>query len=569
MAVKSKLAESIGSLAKSVESLTRATEKLTKVDTLVKRSGDDFKKFGEETKKSTDKASKGIQMVADVLGQARAIGKDALAGITGSLASLATGGVKGAIEGIVDTVAGLSQALDLLIPGLGQATASLVKFAGGGIALLYELGEKTVEENQKLTEMRNTFDALGSRFNETGSSMLEHFEDLTGELPQTRAQLAAMAEPLIEAGIQGNKLVQSLEAQSAAQAMLGERGGRAYATLAQRARDAQRNFSPLSLTMHDLYSTGLSDADMAKKLGISVDQFSSQMRFGAFNAKQFGEALDSAIIEKGAKAQNSLMNLASTAMAKMRENIGILFQYGEKDNREGLDKFGKQLSNFGTIFDESTASGKMLHEVLHDMIDNTLSAAGNILTSARRGFKMLEIVFLTLYTNTHPLRRALHNLNKELGKSGHHGISFKSALMGIAAAATIASDMLSKLVNAATKVAAFGEKHPNISHQLGASALGAINPVLGAMRLVGHAEGGVVTGVHGGIATVKPADGEGLASIGRGEQIVPAGKQSTSSVSNVFHVMISGVGSSGEALELTEEALAIVFERARLKAGFG
>jgi hypothetical protein len=51
-----------------------------------------------------------------------------------------------------------------------------------------------------------------------------------------------------------------------------------------------------------------------------------------------------------------------------------------------------------------------------------------------------------------------------------------------------------------------------------ADAKAAGRPTLG-----GNAAGGVVTGVSGGLANVNPAPGEGLASIGRGERIVPAG----------------------------------------------
>lgn len=41
--------------------------------------------------------------------------------------------------------------------------------------------------------------------------------------------------------------------------------------------------------------------------------------------------------------------------------------------------------------------------------------------------------------------------------------------------------------------------------------------------LGGNAEGGLVTGIRGGLAQISPAPGEGLASIGRGERIVSAG----------------------------------------------
>jgi hypothetical protein len=54
--------------------------------------------------------------------------------------------------------------------------------------------------------------------------------------------------------------------------------------------------------------------------------------------------------------------------------------------------------------------------------------------------------------------------------------------------------------------------------------------------LLGNAAGGIVTGVSGGFANVNPAPGEGLASIGRGERIVPAGG------SGEVHLHVNGLG---------------------------
>jgi hypothetical protein len=60
----------------------------------------------------------------------------------------------------------------------------------------------------------------------------------------------------------------------------------------------------------------------------------------------------------------------------------------------------------------------------------------------------------------------------------------------------------------------------------------------GRPTLGGNAAGGVVTGVNGGLANVNPAPGEGLASIGRGERIVPAGAGRGGDV----HLHVDGLG---------------------------
>jgi hypothetical protein len=57
-------------------------------------------------------------------------------------------------------------------------------------------------------------------------------------------------------------------------------------------------------------------------------------------------------------------------------------------------------------------------------------------------------------------------------------------------------------------------------------------------RAAGHAAGGLVTGINGGMAQISPAPGEGLASIGRGERILPAGAGGGASVA----LSVNGIG---------------------------
>lgn len=552
----------------------------------VKAYGEEFKKLGLEEKASSSLAQKaarldeaamkkkteGLKKVGDVLGQVRAMGKDAFDGLKNSAMGFANGDVKGGIAGIADGIAGIAQGLDLLVPGLGQATAALIKFGAAGANIMVDLAHRIIDENQKVTELRNAFAALGSRFGETGDSMLAHFSDLASELPQTREQIAAMAEPLIESGIQGNKLAQAIRAQSAAMAMLGERGGQAYTTLSGRARETGRVFAyaRINVSLQDILRTGLSVDDMAKKMGMSQKQFNTQMQFGSFNARQFGEALDEAMIQKGAKAQASIGTMVSTALAKGQSLIGQLFQYGNKESRSGLDSFGKSLSHFMTLFDQSTASGKMLHDTLHDIFEGVLKKAGTVLTGVRIGFKMLEVVFNEVAIKSVPLYIAFGKLEKQVKKSPPTLRDFKIALAGIGDAAEVAGKSLAFVVNMATKLIALRQAQSHVEGNVGKflgqnmNMNGLVNHVLAP-----HATGGVVTGMHNGLATVRAADGEGLASIGRGERIVPANDTSKSGGGMTNHIHIQIAGHEGQSIiELTEEALDLVFERIALKRGF-
>jgi hypothetical protein len=64
-----------------------------------------------------------------------------------------------------------------------------------------------------------------------------------------------------------------------------------------------------------------------------------------------------------------------------------------------------------------------------------------------------------------------------------------------------------------------------VAQAMGEGAQGGLagEDTLNAIALKGHATGGMVTGIHNGMAQVTAAAGEGLASIGKGERILPRG----------------------------------------------
>ena len=82
------------------------------------------------------------------------------------------------------------------------------------------------------------------------------------------------------------------------------------------------------------------------------------------------------------------------------------------------------------------------------------------------------------------------------------------------------------MVENQAKLDALAAKPPAVPGSLRLATLkqwGATDADIAAMGLSANDRGGLVTGVSGGIANVRPAAGEGLASIGAGERIMPAG----------------------------------------------
>jgi hypothetical protein len=70
------------------------------------------------------------------------------------------------------------------------------------------------------------------------------------------------------------------------------------------------------------------------------------------------------------------------------------------------------------------------------------------------------------------------------------------------------------------------------------STLGAVDALATPVTAQGNAAGGLVTGITRGLAVVA-AQGEGLASVGKGERIVPAGGASAGGGVNV---VVNGIG---------------------------
>jgi hypothetical protein len=135
---------------------------------------------------------------------------------------------------------------------------------------------------------------------------------------------------------------------------------------------------------------------------------------------------------------------------------------------------------------------------------------------------------------------------------------------------TVQEGALEAMRKALFEYALYSAADPNVildrmERSFGAGAVGDMarsfrgDPVPGQM-LQKNANGGLVTGLRDGIAVVSPAAGEGLASIGRGEKIVPSGGGSPS-----VSLTVNGTGLDGFARELKETVNQLIYNYERRK----
>lgn len=115
----------------------------------------------------------------------------------------------------------------------------------------------------------------------------------------------------------------------------------------------------------------------------------------------------------------------------------------------------------------------------------------------------------------------------------------------------------------ASSMASGGWSARSFSQMVGEGAKGGVtgDAILSGMgSLKPNASGGLVTGVNNGIATVTAAAGEGLASIGAGERILPRGGKSGG---DTYQINVNGVGGRELASLIQASTIDTIYEYKR------
>lgn len=586
-----------------------------KVSEPAKHASHELKELGRsshEAKEGVEKLEKETEKVKDILAEAREVGKEAIGGLKSGLKSLGSGDIAGGIEGVTESIGAMVSLLNLVVPGLGQAAKAAVEFAGGLAAIAVEGGERVLEATGALSKMETQLDALAGSSGKTGEQTLLWLDEVSEKLPQTRDKLVEWAKPLMAAGIQGEALESKLVAMSSATALLGDEGKSAFDGLTKKIQAASESGNKLKIPakgLAQLAMTGVNVNEVAKEMGISGEALGNKLKHGTVEADKFGEALDRALIKKGgpavAKASKGLGALGD----KAKENFDKLFAFGKDDPKGGMDRFKSGLASLAHLIDGNTDSGKALHKWIVKIYDKFFEMAGNMLPKLEHGFLKIIIAGLRIELALIPLSKSLHKLGVAIGATSDSSDDLDSGLESMTKWIITGVDWLDTYVkrwtavvnavnSASTALDKAGEKvglgaadskgkgEGGLGQAVGGGIIGgakegALDAATGGLygviknvsHLTGHASGGLVTDVGGGLATVQAAPGEGLTSIGKGERIVPAGGGSGGSglTINVMPgaVMNHGVGSSGQAIEMSEESLSLIMEQLALKQGLG
>lgn len=464
--------------------------------------------------------------------------------------------------------------------GLGLAAT-----AAAALGTVFLLGaSKSLEASEHIQQLSAQLGALGAQSGETGDQLLDTFDDLSGKLPETRDQLADLAKPLLAAGLSGDKLSQSLQATAASAALTGDKTASTFTTLEEKIQAAVDTGQKLKIPVKGLAALAQAGADVndiAKRMGLSTKQLGDELKAGTVDAAKFGDALNASLIEKGKPAIEQASLSLSSLSAKFEENTAKMFE------DVNTTPFTTALKDVASLFDQDTASGLAMKTTVTAIYDKFFLLASKALPYVKHGFQDVEIAALKIYIAAKPLESSLTRLYKDFGGAEGQANNLSIAwgflvsnLTGSVKIVVTVADEIDSVVESIKELYAWASKAGGAVSNLGGSLSsvgggsgGSGGGIMSTISsLIPHADGGVVTGVSGGMAQVSAAPGEGLASVGPGETILPASQSGGGGGGNVTinaTVNVSGAGSSGEALEITEEQLSLVLERLALSQGLG
>jgi hypothetical protein len=451
------------------------------------------------------------------------------------------------------------------IAHVGENLAEMAGFAaaGAGIAIaawtaigsaVFSLAEKALDANEKLKLLTAQFESLGG--GHSGEQILGVVDEVAKRTGQARDEVARLAKTFEGIGVRDlGQLQTELEAARASALISADGSSAAFEALSKKIQAAVDNTGHLKIAergLKQIAETGARASDVAAAMGVSVAVLDARLKAGTQDAAQFGDALSKALIDKGAKAVDVAANSLDGLKKRFSNSLDKLF--------EGVNTgpFLDELSRVVDLFDQSTASGAAMHEVIVTTLDAIFDAASTALPYVRTGFLLAALAVVSLL-------EMLDGLYE----------NFKSALDIAEQATDAAENFVTGLVDGITNgIPLVIDAAKNAAQ----SVVGAVKDELGiqspsvVMMDVGQ---NVSAGMAQGIANDNSVAGAAR-DLGRdtaeagaavGSAPAPEGGGGGTLTVNVGGIHINGAGK--DAQNLTEEAVSLVFERIAAAQGYG
>lgn len=472
---------------------------------------------------------------------------------------------KGAMGGLGSTVEAAAVPWGALVKGAFEAEAGVALAVAGIVASATYMALEVTEQNEKLTA---TFEALGAQGEGSGKKTLAFLNDLSATLPQSREELGKWAKQYEAMGVTDlGELRHQILATASAQAIMGDQGADAYKRITERvnlAVEAHHGLKLAEKSLKTLYEAGVNETDIAKKMGLTVEQLGAKLKAGTVDAQAFGNALSTTLITKGRGPLEAMGNEIDVLETKAKETFAHFF--------DGIDTspITDALKSVLDLGSAGEPSGDALGQGIKGGMNEIIKALGAGITEG-------EIFFLDIEIGALEARNAFKKIEDGLKDIGITLPTLTEEVQSIALAFTEMGQAASLALNV-TSGGLLGSLPGGPANDNGPKAETDWGPKVGAPA---NAAGGVVG---------QPAPGEMFASVAPGEMILPrsvAAQVSGPSASNdaapasqdaaqgqgggvsigQLHLTIQAPGGVTDAHQITVTGLATALERLQLASG--
>jgi len=319
---------------------------------------------------------------------------------------------------------------------LGVAKAAAAAAAAIGIVVLAGV-TMAIEASEARAKMVSLFDVLGEG-KISGLETVAMMDKLGDSIGQTKAQLAPMVQTFLTLGITGKDQLEGLTRAAASAGAMADGGAEKFATFFGQVNAAAETGSKLSIPFKklekQLAGVGLNIGDLAKQMGISQGALTKGLKAGTIDASKFGDALQSAASDKGAGALAQQGRSLTNVWGKFQENIMRMF--------ESIDvgPFLDQVKDLFDIFGQGKASGQALTVGIGGFFKQVFALATKVVPYIKRFLLDVVIYGLKSYIALRPILKWLLDLKNNTAVMFALNVLFKglkAAVMTVAVALAV------------------------------------------------------------------------------------------------------------------------------------
>lgn len=462
---------------------------------------DGLAKGTEKTQRSLLDASSAMQIGKTVLG--------GLAdGFMNAGAAIIQGDIIGGISGMVDGIASAAKALDLLLPGLGEAVSAIISFAGGAVTLTLKLAQFAIASTEAKQASISLWDAMGGGVT-SGEEIDGMLDGLREKLGVTKDDLGKYATKFLQMGVNGKEALETLTTAAVSAEAIVKGGGDAFAKMQLQidaAAESGGKFSmPLNKLTKRLSDMGLNAGDVAKRLGMTTAGFQKGIAAGTIDAKKFGDALSDAAINKGAGPLERMSNSVGNLGKMFKEYLVDIFE----DMGKQIAPLMKQVKSLFETFSQAQPSGQAIRAGLVAGLTKVFEVATMLVPIVKHFFLDLIIYALKAYIALKPIVQTIRDFAASAEGSAvlteiFNGLIYAAEVMGVVLLVVVAvvGVLAAVLIGMQVAIVAVGGIILGFVADAGAALTGwAGSAVTAAYNFIA----GLVSGIAGGASKVVAA----------------------------------------------------------------